>query len=66
MLEEKGSILESKKWITPQVTVLTRSKNEESVLVVCKTSTTAAGLYQYDINCTHDQDCAECNEFVSS
>ena len=44
---------QGKEWTPPQLTVLTRGKNEENVLTTCKTSTPPEGPATHDDVCNN-------------
>jgi len=69
MSEQKGIVPEAKTWTEPQLTVLTRSKPEETVLGVCKDSGIHDGSPQTRNNTCFsnlDDGCIECSQIVNS
>jgi len=66
MVEQRGLVSQAKKWIEPQLTILTRSKNEESVLTACKqTGSSAADANVYQ-GCAAVMGCTYCIAYTTS
>lgn len=69
MHEEKVKHQAGKKWDTPRLTVLTRGKNEESVLMACKSSDVGENPAGFNIGCngtTSEANCSTCSDITSS
>ena len=69
MREQIDIVPQAKKWTQPQLTILTRAKDEESVLNACKNDgagVNTPGLNYYACRGEPPQGCAVCSQASTS